>query len=130
MRSITAAATRKAEEKQSFYSGIKHQLSVITPPTIDEGSHKRLMLEHIQQSKVANSRMNHAQFNMNDITLTNSIRPHMDMQRMSMQEQGFRPEPMKFPHFRSTMPYRMNNQESASTTEIVNAAIAALRQAN
>lgn len=155
MRSITAAGTRKHESK-TVYSGMKHPMEGMS--TFDESSHKRMMLDHLYQHKASMMNPNQGLYGgmtANSLSLTNALRPNMVPQaamnmggNQGMHGQGFDmmmnngaphqmnqfiPQGNKQQYHMQGAPQGQNQQmypNSASTAEIVNAAIAALRYAN
>lgn len=151
MRSVTAAATRKAEQQRSpmGYAGMKHPMEGM----LDEGSHKRMMMDHIYQQKASmlhNPAFYGGMGPNGSLSLTNALRPNMAMPpgAMNMMAMGGAAPGMNFEmmmnsnHLNQFIPQQMQQNSSvqgslgnnypnqSSTAEIVNAAIAALRYAN
>lgn len=178
MRSVTAAGNRKAEQKNlpqglmmPPYTGMKHALD---NSTFDEGTHKRMMLDHIYQHNAGMLAQNASRYGGmsagGSLSLTSALRPNMGApphmmgggNMMGMPGPNGQ-SPMNFDMMRNNgMPMHQfmpspqgsrgngNNSQSggsnpgsaqqqgqqgqypnsASTAEIVNAAIAALRYSN
>jgi HSF-type DNA-binding len=85
MKSVTAAATRKEEQKGAnntllYAAGMKHPLE----GGFDETTHKRLMIEHMYQHKAGMMAQNRGFYgsgmnNNGTMSLTNALRPNMGM---------------------------------------------------
>jgi hypothetical protein len=146
MRSITAASTRKQEHVDIGGMAQKRGLDVMVSDQLRE-SNKRVMLDQIMQQKAFNMHNQAAMFGQaGGMNLTNALRPNLggnggygginglkpfDMFGQSLQSNPLMSAfPMQQPSNMGNFP--TNNPQfsnTASTVDIVNAAINALRYA-
>ena len=142
MRSVTAASTRKQEQSTVHLLAQKRALDAIE----SERGQKRLLLDQIMQQK-AMSMQNQSLFGNqnNGLNLTNALRPGLGAGGFGMGGSGLKPFDMlgqSNPLMNSFPAMQMQNNNmnampnsnpqypsAASTAEIVNAAINALRYA-
>jgi hypothetical protein len=154
MRSVTAAGTRKQDDTHGMFS-MKRSME----DSLDDGHHKRMLLDHLMSQQKAsmmsqNPSLYGAMNTNGSMSLSNALRPSMGMGQMNqgtnhnmmgmngnsrsnMQPYDLMANQSQMHNgngMNNYMPQGNNNGNSqypnaSSTTEIVNAAIAALRYA-